>query len=72
MILDQYIDTLNFIIVHPQGLLNNSGETHWNVGQLGTSINDVDFISKLIDSLSLEYNIDHDRVYSTGMSNGAI
>ena len=64
-------DTANFIIVHPQGLLNNSGETHWNVGQIGTSINDIDFISSLIDSLSLEYNIDSDRVYSTGMSNGA-
>ena len=64
-------DTANFIIVHPQGLLNSSGETHWNVGQIGTSINDIDFISTLLDSLSLEYNIDSDRVYSTGMSNGA-
>jgi polyhydroxybutyrate depolymerase len=64
-------DTANFIIVHPQGLLNSSGETHWNVGQIGTSINDIDFISSLLDSLSLEYNIDSDRVYSTGMSNGA-
>ncbi|MAM05452.1 MAG: hypothetical protein CMD06_05790 [Flavobacteriales bacterium] len=64
-------DTANFIIVHPQGLLNSSGETHWNVGQAGTSINDIDFISSLIDSLSLKYNINSDRVYSTGMSNGA-
>lgn len=64
-------DTANFIIVHPQGLLNSSGETHWNVGQIGTSINDIDFISSLLDSLTLEYNIDSDRVYSTGMSNGA-
>ena len=64
-------DTANFIIVHPQGLLNSSGETHWNVGQLGTSINDIDFISSLLDSLSLEYNINSDRVYTTGMSNGA-
>ena len=64
-------DTANFIIVHPQGLLNSSGQTHWNVGQIGTSINDIDFISTLLDSLSLEYNIDSDRVYSTGMSNGA-
>ena len=64
-------DTANFIIVHPQGLLNSSGETHWNIGQIGTSINDIDFVSALLDSLSLEYNIDSDRVYSTGMSNGA-
>ena len=64
-------DTANFIIVHPQGLLNSLGETHWNVGQIGTSNNDIEFISTLLDSLSLEYNIDYDRVYSTGMSNGA-
>ena len=64
-------DTANFIIIHPQGLLNSSGETHWNVGQLGTSVNDIHFISVLLDSLSLEYNIDSKRVYSTGMSNGA-
>ena len=64
-------DTANFIIVYPQGLLNSSGETHWNIGQSGTLTNDIDFISKLIDSLTLEYNIDLDRVYSTGISNGA-
>ena len=64
-------DTANFIIVHPQGLLDNSGVTHWNVGQIGAVINDIDFVSKLLDSLFLEYNIDSDRVYSTGMSNGA-
>jgi len=63
-------DTANFIIVHPQGLLNSSGETHWNVGQTGTSINDIDFVSVLLDSLSLDYNISQDRIYSTGMSNG--
>ena len=45
-------------------MLNNSGETH-------SDFNDIDFISSLLDSLSLEYNIDSDRVYSTGMSNGA-
>ena len=25
-------DTANFIIVHPKGLLNANGETHWNYG----------------------------------------
>ena len=41
-------DTANFIIVHPQGLLDNSGVTHWNVGQVGTVIYDIDFVSKLL------------------------
>ena len=63
-------DTANFIIVHPQGLLNSSGVTHWNIGQTGTSINDIDFVSALLDSLSSDYNIAQDRIYSTGMSNG--
>ena len=25
-------DTANFILVHPQGLLDNTGVTHWNIG----------------------------------------
>ncbi|SVE64773.1 uncharacterized protein METZ01_LOCUS517627, partial [marine metagenome] len=47
-----------------------SGVTHWNIGQTGTSINDIDFVSALLDSLSSDYNIAQDRIYSTGMSNG--
>ena len=34
-------DTANFIIVHPQGLLNSSGETHWNIGQPASSVDDL-------------------------------
>ena len=64
-------DSANFIIVHPQGLLNSSGETHWNVGQSGTVIDDIGFVSSLIDSISTSYNINSNRIYSTGMSNGA-
>ena len=35
-------DTANFIIVHPQGLLNNNGDTHWNYGH--TNIDDIGFV----------------------------
>lgn len=64
-------DTANFIIVHPQGLMYN-GNTHWNVGGwiIGSPADDVGFTSALIDSLAAHYNIDLNRVYSTGMSNG--
>lgn len=62
-------DTANFIIVHPQGLLDLGGSTHWNT--FGTSIvDDVDFLSQLIDTIYANYNIDGNRIYSTGMSNG--
>jgi polyhydroxybutyrate depolymerase len=62
-------DTANFIIVHPQGLLDNNGNTYWNYGQ--TSVDDLGFLNSLYSHLVNIYNIDVDRVYSSGMSNGA-
>lgn len=63
-------DTAGFIIVHPQGTLDNTATTHFNVGWGGSTVDDVGFTSALIDSVSLDYMIDQERVYSTGMSNG--
>ncbi len=63
-------DTAGFIIVHPEGTLDNTGITHWNVGWGGSSVNDVSFTEALIDSLRSTYSIDNNRIYSTGMSNG--
>ena len=64
-------DTAGFIVVHPEGTLLN-GLSHWNVGGWTTlsTVDDLGFTSVLIDSLSLDYNIDPDRIYATGMSNG--
>ena len=61
-------DTANFIIVHPQGLLDNTGVTHWNLGQ--SNIDDIGFLNSLYSHLVSNYNINLDQVYSTGMSNG--
>jgi polyhydroxybutyrate depolymerase len=61
-------DTANFIIVHPQGLLNITGETHWNLGQ--SSVDDIGFLNSLYSYIVSNYNINLDKVYSTGMSNG--
>lgn len=63
-------DTANFIIVHPNGMPDPWGTTHFNVGWGGSTIDDLGFASALIDSISADYNINPDRVYSTGMSNG--
>lgn len=63
-----------FIVVYPDGI-----GKHWNDGREGLryrahreKIDDVGFISALIDHLVKEFNIDKKRVYVTGMSNGAI
>ena len=64
-------DTANFIVVYPQGTLLKR-KSHWNVGgwTLDSKIDDVGFISSLLDSLSERYNINQSRIYSAGMSNG--
>jgi polyhydroxybutyrate depolymerase len=63
-------DAEGCIIVYPEGTLDDSGITHWNVGWGGSTVNDIGFTSALIDSISAEYSVNQDRIYSTGMSNG--
>lgn len=60
---DLVADTGNFLVCYPNGL-NNS----WNV--LGGAPDDVGFTDSLITVLHSEYNIDMNRVYATGLSNG--
>jgi len=65
----------NFITVYPQGVSGMAG-TAWNAGvqyygiTVNGDIDDVSFISALIDSLSEDYNIDPRRIYLTGFSMG--
>ena len=65
-------DTAGFILVHPDGTLDGSGTPHWNVGgwTVGSQIDDVGFTEAMIDEISASYNINVNRVYSCGMSNG--
>ncbi|MFN8393692.1 MAG: PHB depolymerase family esterase [Bacteroidia bacterium] len=61
-------DTAGFILCYPDGV-NNA----WNSGftlPYYSGVDDVGFISTLIDVISGQYNIDPARVYSCGMSNG--
>jgi polyhydroxybutyrate depolymerase len=60
-------DTAHFLMVYPNGT-TYMGQPYWN--SFGSGANDIQFLSDLIDSLSADYNIDGNRVYSCGMSNG--
>jgi polyhydroxybutyrate depolymerase len=63
-------DTANFIIVHPNGTLDGGGSRFWNTFGSGSAVDDLGFLTALLDHISSQYSIDADRVYSTGMSNG--
>jgi len=66
----------NFILIHPQGAPLNtaltSSSSHWNSGgwTIGSTVDDVDFIDTIISLVSQKYNLNQNRIYSTGMSNG--
>jgi polyhydroxybutyrate depolymerase len=64
-------DTAGFILVHPNGTFDMSGNRWWNAYGF-PGVDDVGFISALIDELAGNYSIDLSRVYSCGMSNGGI
>ncbi len=61
-------DTANFILVTPEATADPV--TAWNSSSDPSRADDVGFLDALIDSLSNHYNIDKDRIYIAGSSNG--
>ena len=65
-------DREGFIVVYPQAI-----EKNWNDGRKSSlvkawqeNIDDVGFIVKIIEKMVSEYNINEDRIFTSGMSNG--
>ena len=63
-------DTANFLIVLPNGTLDAQGNRFWNTFLGNSNVDDVGYMRDLLNYLQTNYNIDANRVYSTGMSNG--
>lgn len=71
---NQLADRDHFLVVYPQAL-----EKNWNDGRgiqdyrsQREKIDDVGFISALIDFFDARYGVDPNRVFVTGISNGAM
>ena len=81
--IDKYSDTHKFIVVAPNGTsrLKNKLLT-WNAGiwsggeccgyAANKHIDDVGFISALIDEIGAKFSIDGMRIFATGISNGGM
>ncbi len=63
--MDIISDTAGFLVVYPDAV-----NSVWDTVFSNSTINDVGFLSVLIDTISKNYNIDSSRVYSTGLSMG--
>ncbi|MBU1055093.1 MAG: alpha/beta hydrolase fold domain-containing protein [Proteobacteria bacterium] len=69
-------DREKFIVVYPEGLNGTYKKPTWNDCRenaiVSSDADDVHFISALIDEISSSYNIDPNRIYVSGTSNGGI
>lgn len=64
--LSKFTNSGEFIGVYPQGHLNS-----WNLGQEPSNANDVAFISSTIDTLLSYSNVDENKIFAVGNSNGS-
>ena len=62
----------NFIVVYPDGIENkwNDGRSKISDNESFYDVDDVGFLTYLIDELTVEFNIYDDNVFFTGISNG--
>ena len=64
-----------FILVYPQGSCLD-GSSHWNPCPIGgdnkSTADDVGFFESMISEISSQYNLDMERIYAAGYSNGGM
>ena len=64
-----------FILIYPQGS-SLDGFPHWNACPLGgenkSDADDFGFIEAIINEISSQYNLDMERIYAAGYSNGGM
>ncbi len=67
-------DTEKFIVVYPEGLNGTYGKPTWNDCRgdcvVSSDADDIQFIKELISKISSDYNINLNRIYASGTSNG--
>lgn len=66
-----------FVVVSPDGVAGPGGVRTWNGGSccgpaVDQGVDDVGFVSAMLDRLETSLCVDRRRVFATGMSNGAI
>ena len=65
----------NFIVVYPQAVIGPKGSTYWTPGDNridNIRENDIYFTKELISEIASIYNLDQNRVYAVGFSNGGM
>jgi poly(3-hydroxybutyrate) depolymerase len=64
--LRQFTDSGAFIGVYPQGHMNS-----WNLGPERSNADDIAFVNEIMEHLNSYTNVDFDRIFAIGTSNGS-
>lgn len=70
--LNEIADGNDFIVVYPDGYQQQWADGRGTTPPEQAGVDDVSFVSDLIDKLTGELAVDKERVYAVGMSNGGI
>jgi polyhydroxybutyrate depolymerase len=69
-------DREKFLVIYPQAVDGPTGWPNWNDcrnnAPILPEVNDVKFLTTLMDRTAADYLVDTDRIYVTGISNGGI
>lgn len=70
-------DREGFVVAYPEGTAKGDHLLTWNAGgccayAMANDVDDVGYISAVLDELTGHYPVDPDRIYVTGMSNGGM
>ena len=73
--LDGHIDGANIILVTGEGNVDAGGDRFWNATDAccdlyGSGVDDVAWLTSVLDEVIDNFPVDQDRVYFTGLSNG--
>lgn len=68
-------DKHGYLLAYPDGLIDASGKRFWNATDAccnfyGNPVDDVAYLSAVVDDVAAHYNVDPKRVYVAGHSNG--
>jgi len=73
--LEALVEDQGILLVAPEGTVNSTGQQFWNATDAccdndGSGVDDVAYLTDLIDDISSVWNVDPARVYLFGHSNG--
>ena len=72
--LNNLADDEGFLIAYPQALIREKGDPYWEPGDVGPdiAINDVMFARRLVSDVATKLQVDIEKTFAVGFSNGGM